>query len=272
MKKVIDLIFFELVREYLCNYLPNVRKRSECTLKTSRDSINEFINFLQATYTLSIFEISIEQFNEKELCKFGTWLIEAKQNLPSTANLRISRLQAFAKYLVQYCSVEYVSQISKVSKINKFPEPKSKIPKSLTLDEVKILFTIPNQGKKLEFRDYCFITLMYDSACRDNEIRSLRLKDITIEDNIGILRIHGKGNKTRLTPITKDVVSILRNYITKFHPNRNPEDYLFFSNTKKGNKMSNDNTLRILKKYSIRAREKYPNYPHVHSHVLRHSR
>ncbi len=272
MKKVIDIIFFELIREYLCSYLPNIRKRSECTVKTSRDSINEFIDFLQSTYQFTIFEITIEQFNQKELCRFGTWLIETKHNLPSTANLRISRMQAFAKYLVQYCPIEYVSQISKVNKLNKFPEPKSKLPKSLTLDEVKILFSMPNQSNKLEFRDYCFMTLMYDSACRDNEIRSLKLKDITTENNIGILRIYGKGNKTRLTPITEDIVSILNKYLALFHPNSKPDDYLFFSNTKKGSKMSNDNTLRILKKYSTRAREIFPNFPHVHNHMLRHSR
>ena len=113
------------------------------------------------------------------------------------------------------------------------------------------------------------MTLMYDSACRDNEIRSLKLKHITIEGNIGILRIHGKGNKTRLTPITEDVVTILEKYISMFHPNRNPDDYLFFSNTKKGTKMSNDNTLRILKKYSLRAKVTYPSFPHVHNHRLR---
>lgn len=272
MKNVIDLIFFELIREYLCIYLPNIRKRSPCTVKTSKDTINEFINFLQSTYSLTIFEISIKQFNEKEICKFGNWLIHTKHNLPSTANLRISRLQAFAKYLVQYCPVELVSQISRVCEINKFPEPKNKLPKSLTIEEMKILFSMPNQNKKLEFRDYCLMTLMYDSACRDNEIRSLKLKHITIEGNIGILRIHGKGNKTRLTPITEDVVTILEKYISMFHPNRNPNDYLFFSNTKKGTKMSNDNTLRIMKKYSLRAKKTYPSFPHVHNHRLRHAR
>ncbi|NCD07494.1 MAG: hypothetical protein EOL97_15400 [Spirochaetia bacterium] len=272
MKNVKASMFFELIREYLCNYLPNIRKRSLCTVKTSRDSINEFINFLQSTYSITIFEISIEQFNENEICKFGNWLIEIKHNLPSTANLRISRLQAFAKYLVQYCPVEFVSQISRVREISKFPEPKSKLPKSLTIDEMKILFSMPNQNKIFEFRDYCLMTLMYDSACRDNEIRSLKLKHITIEGNIGILRINGKGNKIRLTPITEDVVKILEKYITKFHSNRKPDNYLFFSNNKKGTKMSNDNTLRIFKKYSIRARETYPSFPHVHNHMLRHAR
>jgi len=125
MKNVIDLIFFELIREYLCNYLTNIRKRSPCTVKTSRDSINEFINFLQSKHSITIFEISIEQFNEKEICDFGNWLIKTKHNIPSTANLRISRLQAFAKYLVQYCPVDFVSQISRVSEVNKFPEPKT---------------------------------------------------------------------------------------------------------------------------------------------------
>lgn len=62
------------------------------------------------------------------------------------------------------------------------------------------------------------------------------------------------------------------NNILKFHPNNKPDDLLFFSNTVKGSKMSNDNTLRILKKYSTRAREIYPDFPHVHNHMLRHAR
>jgi len=273
MNKMKDIYFFELIRDYLCDYLPLIRRRSESTIKSSKDTINIFIEYLQIAYSITIYDISIEYFNSKEICSFSNWLIQNKHNNESTVNLRISRLKAFSKYLLQNCSIEYIPQISKVSQVNKFPESKNKMPISLTLKQTKILLSMPNLENKIEFRDYCFMVLMYATACRDNEIRSLKLKDLTLDNDSGRLKIFGKGSKTRLTPILDDVVKILRKYLTQFHPSYNQNDYLFYSSTKKENtKMSNDNSLRILKKYSDRAKEEYPEFPHAYNHLLRHSR
>jgi site-specific recombinase XerD len=273
MKKNYYINFFELIKTYLCEYLPLIRRRSSSTVKTSRESINIFIAYQEEVKHKTIYDISFNSITASEITAFGEWLLNEKHRKTSTVNLRISRLKTFARYIAENCSADRISQFMKVAEVNKYPDIKGKLPNSLSIEQTKLLFSMPNKANIIEFRDYCLITLMYDSACRDEEIRNLKLEDITLAKDRNFIRVLGKGSKSRLATITNEEAEVLEQYIKLFHVDKKANDYLFYVSTRPGKqRMSNDNTLRIQRKYSDRAKLIDPNFPHSYNHMMRHSR
>jgi site-specific recombinase XerD len=273
MKKLKDKKLFELIQNYLCDYLPNIRHRSKDTVKSSRDSINELLLFFEKKENIQVFDVTIDLFNINEICKFGEWLLAEQKLKASSANQRISRIKTFAGYLVGNYSADKVIILNRISEFTKYQVVEDISPKSLTLKQIKILLSQPNLNNSIEFRDCFFMSLMYDSGCRDNEIRSLKLKNIQIDKSSIKILVLGKGNKRRLVPISSALLSYFQTYFSLFHKIFILENYLFYSSTRKGNnKMSNDNSLRIIKKYVERAKISDPDFPNAHCHTLRHSR
>ena len=118
---------------------------------------------------------------------------------------------------------------------------------------MKIVLEQPNPTKKIGLRDKFYIALLYDSGCRNQEILDLRLKDFVVRKN-GEAEVHivGKGNKYRVTPISKEVVNLFQKYCEVYHSNRNQEDYLFYTIRKDiVRPMSADNVARFLNTYEI---------------------
>lgn len=120
----------------------------------------------------------------------------------------------------------------------------------LSIEDMKLVIEQPDTSKKTGIRDKFFIALLYDSGCRNQEILDLRVKDLIIKE-FGEAELHvlGKGRKYRVTPITKDVAPLFREYCKTFHSDfsGSQNEYLFYI-IQKGisAQMSADNVHRFL--------------------------
>jgi site-specific recombinase XerD len=257
MQALKDKSLFVSIREYLETYLPKIRCRSAETVRTSRTALNLLLEFYEQVLAINLFSVSTRDLNQKNIYLFVDWLVTERANKPSTANERLSRVKAFLGYLARHCNPSDIVILDSVREVSGLPEVTGEVPKSLSLPEVKLL-----------------LTMMYDTGCRDNEIRSILLKDITIGADTGNVKVMGKGNRARLVPLSSQMVVLLKKYLDVFHPDGNLSSLLFFVETKVSGrtKMSNDNSLRIFKKYEKRVAETVEGYPHIHPHTLRHSR
>jgi site-specific recombinase XerD len=274
MQALKDKSLFVSIREYLETYLPKIRCRSAETVRTSRTALNLLLEFYEQVLAINLFSVSTRDLNQKNIYLFVDWLVTERANKPSTANERLSRVKAFLGYLARHCNPSDIVILDSVREVSGLPEVTGEVPKSLSLPEVKLLLNAPDTTLPIEFRDAVFMTMMYDTGCRDNEIRSILLKDITIGADTGNVKVMGKGNRARLVPLSSQMVVLLKKYLDVFHPDGNLSSLLFFVETKVSGrtKMSNDNSLRIFKKYEKRVAETVEGYPHIHPHTLRHSR
>ena len=83
----------------------------------------------------------------------------------------------------------------------------------------------------------------------------------------------GKGRKFRITPVSKEVTATYCRYVQRFHTGRDINTPLFY--IKHGTAtthMSPDNAARILTKYEKMYKAKNLEIPHLHPHLMRHSR
>ena len=273
MKRFKDKQLFISIRTFLTDYLPNIRCKSENTIKSYRDTINLLIIFFKEEKQIDIYCISKLLITSSTIIDFLDWLIKKRGCKATTRNQRLSCIRTFYKYLAVHdpCLISELNAIGEISKLN---VEKDKAPVFLNEKEMTLVLSLPDIKTKLGIRDQTYLSLLYDSGARDNELRSLKLSDVLLAPNDGKLHLIGKGNKTRMTPISKQVTRLLIKYLTIFHNADLKSDNYFFYTVHTGikSKMSADNSARIMNKYEIMAKKVFTNIPHLHPHLFRHSR
>lgn len=87
------------------------------------------------------------------------------------------------------------------------PKMRRKLPQVLDTDEAAALVETPTTGP-LGLRDRAMLELFYSSGLRLSELTGLHWNDLDLDD--GLVRVLGKGSKTRIVPVGRHAVSALR--------------------------------------------------------------
>ena len=90
------------------------------------------------------------------------------------------------------------------------PKAEKRLPKTLSVDQVTSLIEI-DINDPLSFRDKAVMELFYSSGLRLAELCSLDLNDLNLPDKI--VRVTGKGNKTRDLPIGRQADKAIREWL-----------------------------------------------------------
>ena len=139
-----------------------------------------------------------------------------------------TKIHSLFKY-IQKRELSYFDKCSQILSIEYKKTPVT-IVSYMSIDEVKTLLSIPNIKNDSEFKHLMILTLLYETGARVSEIINIKLEDINFINKYIIL--HGKGNKTRSVPISKDVINIINSFIKRFNINNN-SSYLLLIKRKK---------------------------------------
>jgi len=90
------------------------------------------------------------------------------------------------------------------------PKAEKRLPKTLSVDQVTSLIEI-DINDPLSFRDKAVMELFYSSGLRLAELCSLDLNDLNLPDKM--VRVTGKGNKTRDLPIGRQADKAIREWL-----------------------------------------------------------
>jgi len=143
------------------------------------------------------------------------------------------------------------------------PRPPRDLPSTLDLDQVARLLDIPD-GDAEACRDRAILELMYSSGLRLAELTSLDVGGIDLSQ--GLMRVTGKGRKTRILPVGAKAVEALRRWLRRRAELASPESAALFVGTR-GRRIA-ASTVQARTAYWAR-RAGLPGY--VHPHMLRHS-
>ncbi len=273
MKKIKDPALFEGIRDFLNTYLPKVRNSSPNTVSTYRTVLSEFISYLRQSLGHSIYDMHIGLITQSNMVGFLTWCRDTRGNGTATLNNRLSALKTFFTYLLEYKNPSLSVLANGIADIHPVQEEDKGPHGYLSKAQMRILLELPTRDNSYGFRDLMLISQLYDSACRIDEVLSLRLKEIRYSEGLCCINVTGKGRKTRTLPLGKAAEKLMKEYLALFHKEGNKSEYLFYVN-RDGvkRKMSQDNVSRILKKYEIEAKAIDSAFPHLHAHLLRHTR
>ena len=142
------------------------------------------------------------------------------------------------------------------------------LPDFLTVAEVDaFLDTWPEEGTPLELRNRTMLELLYASGLRVSELTTLPLTAPDFENRL--LRVTGKGEKTRIVPVGETALELLQRYLREARPvlaEKNPKSpYIFLSHN--GRKLDRERVWVIVKETAARAGI----HKNIHPHTLRHS-
>lgn len=263
-------MFFSFVSDFLFLHLKDHEHKSNNTVVAYRQGLNSFREFTKEVYGKGVDKLTFELVTPDMVREYLKWLLEKKG---STITTRNHRLTAIKQYL-QYCSDRDISLAPQYIKISKIKHVTVRANKRnwMTRDAIRVILEQPPKTK-IGIRDRFFMIFLYGTGARVSEALNVRLKDLEIATKDPFVRLLGKGNKPRCVPLLDITVENLDYYLSVYHPNRAPEDYLFYT-VIKGTKdsMSVANAERFIKKYGEAARRACSQVPeNVYPHLFRHS-
>jgi integrase/recombinase XerD len=178
-----------------------------------------------------------------------------------TISRYLSAIRAFYAYLIE----EHI--ISKDPTVN-IATPKIVInpPEYLTLEEVELLLSVPDEGSILGLRDRAIIELMYSCGLRVSEVTSLKIGNINFHESY--ILVLGKGGKERFVPFGERARSLLERYIDCARGDLlkgRLNDSLFLNY--RGEPLSRKGVWKFIKEYALRSGIK----KNIKPHILRHS-
>jgi integrase/recombinase XerD len=141
------------------------------------------------------------------------------------------------------------------------------LPKSLTEEDVENLLAAPPVEQALGLRDKAMLETLYASGLRVSELVTLKLGQVS--QDMGVVRVVGKGSKERLVPLGEEAIAWIRQYLREARPQllgARASDDLFV--TARGAAMTRQMFWQLLRRYAVRAGLKKPISPHTMRHAF----
>ena len=138
---------------------------------------------------------------------------------------------------------------------------------TLSEAQVEALLAAPDVSTPLGLRERTMLELMYASGLRVSEL--VELKSVELSLNDGVLRITGKGSKTRLVPFGAEARAWIERYLKDARGvilDGQMDDALFV--TARGGAMTRQMFWVIIKKHALRAGITAPLSPHTLRHAF----
>lgn len=263
--------FFVTIRSFFETYLVKNRSCSPNTVKSYKDAINLYLDFLEEAKSIPIARTGWNCFNRQFVQEFLIWLEEKRGCSKRTQQQRLTAIRSFVRYggILDVCTVAVQADVEKI----KLRKPPQKLVHWLNKEELAAFLSQPDSAKRTGLRDMVFLILMYDTAARCQEMVDLKIQDLILDQTSPCVYLTGKGSKTRIVPLLPKTAEHLHSYLNKFHPehSRKQTDYVFYTYGGPQKRMSEDTVAAFVKKYGISARQGCPSIPdRVHPHMLRH--
>lgn len=204
--------FSYYLSDFLGKYLPGVVGARTNTVFSYRDTFILYLRYMKVEKGICAERIKLKELNSQCFSEFLDWLEMQRNCTAATRNVRLAAIHSFFRYL-QYKTPEYLNLCRKVLVIP-FKKTEQKALNYFSLDGIKLLLSMPDTSTKNGRRDVALLSLMYDTGARVQEIADLTPQCVRFEKPATI-RLHGKGNKTRIVPMMDAQVSVLKQYMTE---------------------------------------------------------
>lgn len=225
------------------------------TLDAYRRDMTLFAHWLQAECGKSLYEAQANDLNAYFAARHST-------TKATSANRRLAVLKRFYQLALRQHKIS-ADPCLKMQSAKQAP----RIPKSLSEAQVEALLAAPDVNTPLGLRDRTMLELMYASGLRVSEL--VLLKTIELGMNEGVLRITGKGGKTRLVPFGEEARAWIEKYLGQARPiilNGQADDALFV--TARGGAMTRQMFWTLIKKHAHKADINAPLSPHTLRHAF----
>jgi site-specific recombinase XerD len=256
---------------YLAKYLPGRAGFSVNTVKSYRDTFSLLLLFCSKVKMIPVEKITICKLEGTLINDFLTWIEQDRCCAASTRNQRLAAIHAFFKYL----QMEAPEHIYLCQQIMAIPLKRTQIGaiEYLTLNGIKAILETPDATKLKGRRDLVLLSLMYDTGARVQEMADLVVANVRL-DNPAIIKVTGKGNKSRIVPLMTPTAKLVDQYLSENNLKAVASRQCPLFKNCFGEKLTRAGISYILKKHANEARRLHSELipKEISPHCFRHSK
>jgi len=225
------------------------------TLESYRRDLRQLAAWLRDTRARNLLTA-----NHADLLGYLASRFQARARASSTARV-LSSVKRFYQFALREGKVEVDPTLDIDA-----PKRSRSLPKSLTEKDVESLLAAPNLELPLGLRDRAMLELLYASGLRVSELVTLSVAQLS--QDMGVVRILGKGSKERLVPVGEIALDWVRRYVKEARPVllRGRQCHALFV-TSRAQAMTRQAFWHLIKRYAVQAGIR----PTISPHTLRHA-
>jgi len=216
-------------------------------------------------YAVFLIDLNINSLEAIELAHLDNFVRILQHHGLSAASItrKISALRGFHKF----CLNEGLTE-NDPTEFLQMRQPLRRLPEVIPSELIDKLLCLPSEFHPAGIRDRALLELIYGCGLRISEAVNLTLGNLHLKDRL--IRVLGKGSKTRFVPLGSLAHNALIHYLESVRPgfaDCASEDKGFIFLNQRGNPLSRGGAFVIIKSYLKRA---FPNQDYS-PHTLRHS-
>lgn len=243
-------------QESFIQYLRFEKRRSAHTSVAYENDINQFVRF--ANEQSEGFELI---HTDRKMVR--EWVVSLMENKlsPRSVHRKVSSLHAFFKYLMKM-------EVITVNPVHDIPQPKIRKKLPYFVEEKSLHHLLDDGFFQHDFRgerDKIAIALLYGTGVRLNELITLRIGDIDLDQFQ--IKVTGKRNKQRIIPFSRSLRPEIEQYL-EVRKITFPESGNTFLLTDKGEPAYGKLVYRIVREYLAMVTSLEKKSPHVLRHTF----
>jgi integrase/recombinase XerC len=180
-------------------YIQAEKRFSTLTVEAYQSDMEQFAQYLRVEY-------EIEDLTQVKTAQVKTYIVHLKEE--GLVNRSINRKMSTLRTFYKYCLRENLIEKSPMTGIKALKQPKTLVKFVTETDINKVSF-----GEDTDFstsRDRLLFEMLYQTGMRQAELRGLKDADV---DKMGmLLKIHGKRNKDRFVPLSREMIQLIVQY------------------------------------------------------------
>lgn len=255
-----------LIQSFFTDRLMSQRQASPHTIASYRDTFRLLLTFAQEKLNKPPSKLTLVDLDAPFIGAFLDHIESQRHNGARTRNLRLTAIRSF----FQYASFQEPAHSAHIQRVLAIPSKRHerRLIDFLTHPEIQALLAAPDRATWTGRRDQALLMLAIQTGLRLSELISLRRHDIFLGAGAHV-RCFGKGRKERSTPLTKQMVAVLKAWLQE---RGGSENEIVFPNAR-GSQLSPDGVQYLLAKHVAQARKTCPSLKakRVSPHVLRHT-
>ena len=180
-------------------YIQAEKRFSTLTVEAYQSDMDQFAHFLQDRF-------EIEDLTQVNAMMVKSYIVHLKEE--GLVNRSINRKMSTLRTFYKYCLRENLMEKSPMTGIKALKQPKTLVKFVTETDINKVSF-----GEDTDFstsRDRLLFEMLYQTGMRQAELRGLKDGDV---NKMGmLLKIHGKRNKDRFVPLSREMIQLIVQY------------------------------------------------------------
>lgn len=254
------------LQQFFVDRLGQQMKASPNTIASYRDTFRLLLKFASERRKLEPTVLQVNDIDADLVASFLANLETARGNGARSRNTRLAAIRSFFKYV----AVNEPQLLHHCQRVLAMPSKRhvKRAIDYLDRDEIEAVISAPDLATWHGRRDRTILVLMLQTGLRVSELVTLTCDDVALGSGAHVHCL-GKGRKERATPIRKDTIKLLRDWLAERRGKA--DERLFISN--RGTGLSRDAVEGIVRRHAASASQACRSLrsKRVTPHVLRHS-